>query len=46
MEAGVNLGLTVVLSITVFAGLFAIVVGYGKKLTDERDTKTHTLRKC
>jgi len=46
MEASVELGLTVVISIAVFASLFAFIVGYGKKLTDEQNKKRTQLHKC
>jgi len=42
MEASVELGLSVVIGITVFAGVFAAIVYYGKILTDKQKTKSHT----
>jgi len=39
MEASVELGMTVVISILGFAGIFAFIVSYGKKLTDKENTK-------
>ena len=46
MEAGVELGMTAVIGILSFAVLFAFIVGYGKKLTDEENAKKHKLHKC
>lgn len=46
MHTGMELGLTVVISIAMFAALFAFIVGYGKKLTDAQNAKKRSLNKC
>ena len=48
MKVGPELGMFVVVSILVFAGIFALIVGYGKKLTDEQNAKNGSNRslKC
>ncbi len=49
MEAGQELGLSVVFGIVAFAAAFAVIIHFGKKLTEERQkdrqgTKKETVR--